>query len=245
MSEIRLFENGLLARDAAILLKIHASFPKDIDSVAQAMSLFDDERHRWFCLGPYRYSPTAFSETARDAIHRQAGQRAIAGLVGVALTALDNAGQSMSLNLAAKVVSEFSYKHGKMEMLFWKDRTWRKDSKLLTGDRPSVAKIFRKYRSVAHIVAAEICSQEYLLPPHPFQNAPDADASFVATAIYFQLRLKKAGSFDDWGLREISLPPHEFCETYAPLLPTKELTQSLIGPWLDSNLPPKSTSDEG
>lgn len=220
--------------NACLELRINAAIPKDDGSLDQALAILALEKARWEARGTEIYEPSWLARTVLDALHRQIGRKTVAGLTALAMTCLDNAGKRMSLRSAAEVVAEYANSISGLQFIAWKGGAYEESVKPLVGDEATIKKIFREYRSVAHICAAEIAAADYLDFGLPFETKPEADACFISTAIYYQLRLQKAENSAQWGLRKIRFSPPYSIEDYPPLIANEQLVQNLIGPWLDS-----------
>ncbi len=220
--------------NASLELRINAALPQSDGSLDQALAIIELEKIRWETLGPDEYEPSWLAQTVMSALHRKIGRKTIAGLTALAMASLDNAGERMSLRMAAAVVSEFANSITGLQFVAWKGKVLEEGIKPLVGDEATIEKIFREYRSVAHICAAEVASADYLDFAHPFEVRPEADACFISTALYYQHRMRKAENFDRWALKEIRFSPPYAPDHYPPLLATEQLIENLIGPWLDS-----------
>lgn len=229
-SEHRIGPNAILE------LRLHAALPQDDGSLEQAIAILKLERSRWEKLGEEDYEPSWLARTVLTAMHRQVGRRTLAGYTALAMTCLDNAGKRMSLQKAAEIVSEYANSMPGLQFVVWKNGAYEKSVKPLVSDEQTIKSIFREYRSVAHICAAEVAAADYLDFGLPFEPTPEADACFISTAVHYQLRLQKAENFDHWSLKPILFPLPFSVKDYPPLLATEHLVQGLITPWLNSGI---------
>ena len=219
---------------ARIELEALCYFPNDAESFEQALNLIAHELSRWKSIGPDDYRPTELARTVLTSLENRTGRVTLCGLVALAMCGLDNAGQSMSLERAARVVEAFTNSIGKMEFVHWDDGSWRRSQKALIGDFQTIKRVFREYRSVAHICAARVTAADYLEERAPFEVNQIADTCFLSTVLYYQERLRKVSNFDDWNLWEIRCSAPIELRDVPPLTATEDLTMALFRPWLDS-----------
>ncbi|MEL7026345.1 MAG: hypothetical protein AAGO57_03815 [Pseudomonadota bacterium] len=216
-------------------MDLYSEFPYDDDSRKQAIWLLANEIDRHRTLGPEAYRPTWLSDCILTALGKKVARRTLAGCVGLAMVALENAGRNPSLRAAATVIDEFANSAGKLDfILFTGSKGWREASKPLTGGVDNIETIFRAYRPSAQICAAQFVCSEYLEPLQPFDAAPEATEHYLVTAIYYQRRLVNLASAENWNLWNIvaSQPNSEIAA--APLQPSLERLEQLLGPWLDA-----------
>lgn len=199
--------------------------------------LFQSEYQRWQ-TGPDEYEPSWLSQKLMTALRNQIGQRYTAGLVGIALWMLPHFGRKPSLETASAVVSEYGFSlcTQKQGFVFWDSGQWNDFVKPINGDQRTIQKIFRTYRHVAHICAAEVAASEFIEPPKPFDFNALADLCFIVTAMIVQKKFESVENFSDWNLHEIVCsPPEEFLTKAVPLVPSAESVARLFGPWLDQH----------
>lgn len=219
---------------AAAELRICSAFPSNDGSREQALLLARSEEARWRSIGPTGYEPTELVQTLLTSANRRTPRRTLAGMIALVMVAMDNAGYQMSLERASLAVSEYANDKGKIPFEFWNNGQWQIKDKPLTSDPNSLKSIFREFRSVAHICAAEVAVADSLTPGEPFEIRPEADSCFIHTVLYYQNRLRAAHNFSDWETLEIQLsPPAEFMG-FGPLLAEQDRVIDLLRPWLDS-----------
>lgn len=217
---------------AALELKARAALPENDGSYEQALLLLETEYKRWKQTG--EYNPSWLTQKVITALDKQATQRFVAGLVGVAMFMLPYFGKRRSLENASSVVSEYANAVGKSAFAFWNGAGWTEDNKRIVGDLSTIKQHFRRYRSVAHICAAEVTCSGYLTPRQPFEQAPEADACFIHTCLMFQSDFRKVANFSDWNLFEIQLSPTPEFSKAVSLVPDRDTVVNLFGPWLDT-----------
>jgi hypothetical protein len=215
-----------------LVLNAHAALPEDDESRRQAYLLLGDELARCRSAGADGYEPTWLSAKVLENLYHKYPRRFLTGLIAIAMVALDNAGQRMSLEKASEVVSEFSATTGSAQFLRWQGQAWQKNEKKLTYEKKSLQQIFREYRSVAHICAAEVILADFAKPHHPFETTPEVAEHFLLTALHYQRRLSAASNFSEWNLWHIIASPPPETDGIELLLPSDELLEWLLRPWL-------------
>ena len=83
-------------------------FPEDEASIRQAQIILRDEHKRLQKLGANEFAPSKLSQVVMHSIDGKVTRRATATLVALAMVALNEMGEPMSLLRAASVVSEYS-----------------------------------------------------------------------------------------------------------------------------------------
>lgn len=222
-----------LRPNAFLELTAYAAYPEDKASIEQAVALLAHERARWSrqCEGSV-YRPSGLALAVVESLKKTTGQRYICGLVALAMSALDNAGRTPSLEKAAEIVSEYTNYADKARFVFWRADGWTEKDIRLLGDFATIKRAFRQYRAVAHILAADIVSTEHLSLMHPFERSPEADACYFATVLYYQHRLRKVPNIDSWNLWEVRISPPYDPADFPPLLPSDDTLYGLLDPWL-------------
>jgi hypothetical protein len=219
---------------AAAELRVCSLFPSNDGSREQALMLLRSEEARWRAFGPEGHKPTELVGTLMTSAYRQTPRRTLAGMMALVMVAMEDLGYPMSLEKASSAVSEYANDKGSIPFEFWKNGKWYVKHKALTSDPNSLKSIFRKYRSVAHICAAEIAVADHLTNELLFEIKPEADSCFIHTVLYYQAKLSTAHNFSDWESLEIQLsPPAEFLH-YGPLLAEQKRVKDLLKPLLDS-----------
>lgn len=223
--------DGSLRDEAYFLLMAHCFFPESEADREQAMWLVGHESKRLEALGLASYRPSEICQSAMQLVEKRQAQLSLAGYVAISMCCLDNAGDRMTIQGAAKVVSEFAYEYGELIFSTFKDGEPALRKLRANGDLADLKKIFRRYRSVSHICAARVACGEYLENLPFLERAPDAEACLIQTAAYFQGRLSKAEGWADWNAWDVlSTRPKEIME-HPALLPTEWHVRAIFEPF--------------
>lgn len=226
-------------------LELLCAFPDDPASLKQAFGLLYDEHQRWLEVGGEAYEPSALVRAVLTSIQNSTAQRIQAGMTALAMFTLKAMGREHSLNQAAKVVSEHAFHFEKGAFVFWQGGIWVPKKRRLVGDEATIKKNFRKYRSVAHVLTANLIGADYFALSNPFEPTPEADHCLFATIVRLQNLFSAFPTYQDWNAWELIVsPPREALGT-EPLEITEELMANVLGPWLSKNIDPPNGGMDG
>lgn len=214
-------------------LEIFTIYPEDEVSREQALWLLNHEYQRWKTVGANDYRSSELVQKLLISFRGGTARRYVCGVTAIAMLALQNAGKRASLESASAVITEFTNAVGKLPFAYWDGKVWEEKEKVLLGDKQKIKQAFREYRSVSHILAAQIVGAEYLTLPLPFDRGVEAEACMLHTAASMEQALGNVHNFNDWNLWHIrASAPSDILE-FSPFEISEELLRSLIGPWLE------------
>jgi hypothetical protein len=199
-----LSEDGFnIADDAYHRLLAVCFFPESPRDQAQAISVAAMEREEFLRVGADHYKPSEIMQVVARHIEKRATQLYSVGLVALSYFWLSATPYRPSLNRASIVASYSACEFGKV--------TWRPDLnpsgpekiKPVTGDAATLERIFRKYRSVAHICAARTSAGDYLASDHIWDQSPFVIEALIQTSVTFQDALEKATDVSSWKLWDL------------------------------------------
>lgn len=206
-------------------------FPEEQDSREQLMLLLYHELNKGKLEGAEEYEPSSLIKLLAPALKKRLGQMHTAGLVALVMCSKNGAGERMSLNASAPVVAKYAEVHPKVLFgaLIEGDEG---HTATISSDVATVERHFRRWRSVAHLLAADICIMDYMDPAvFPDRNI-SFEYSYFKTAAFFQSVLKKADSYKNWGLHELDGSPPDFFEHATICFPSRAMVSALFTPYL-------------
>lgn len=136
-------------------------------------------------------------------VQKRTAQFYLTGFMCIALVWLKTKGQTPSLNRASIIASCAA---NEFQKVIWQralDPGGQEKQTAATSDPASLERIFRKYRSVAHLYAADISSTEYLEPAHLFDKSPEVIGALLQTCATFQTALEDCVDTSSWDLWDV------------------------------------------
>lgn len=230
--------DGKLKDDAFCLMLAHCFFPESEADREQALCLARMETERLKAVGREAYEVSEIAKSAIRIVDRRQGHLTLVGYVAIAMCCLDNAGEPMTIQGAAKVVSELAYELGTFEIEEFKDGKFVPRTMRANGDLADIKKLFRRYQSVAHICAARVTAAEYLEAIPFLERAPDAEACLIQTAAFFQMRLTKAKGYPDWDVWDLIRTRPVEIQEHPALMPSETHLHQLFTPYVQSRQGP-------
>jgi hypothetical protein len=202
---IVLTDDGVtVAHNALHRLMAVCFFPESLRDQAQAIFIADMERAEFLRVTEAHYLPSAISQAVIQMAEKQNAQFYIAGFVTLSLIWLGRASLSPSLRRAATVAGYAASEFNKITSRSGFAPRGKDRVQAVTGDPASVAKIFRRYRSVAHIMAARVSAASYLEPLHIWDQPPLVVASMIQTCAAIQVELEKFVDTRKWNLWDVT-----------------------------------------
>lgn len=144
-------------RDLRMELLAHASFPSSRYDGKKFLELIAEDQAREIALGA-EYRQSEFLTAAMQLMRKRFSRGATSGLVLVCASYLQEFGLRASLESSSRLASEVSYLCDKFSVIGPGGNQFR--SHRMNADHASIKAIFRQYRSVAHVWAAELCMAE-------------------------------------------------------------------------------------
>lgn len=222
-------EKGELCPSLRHKLDLLAFYPEEDLSWHHAWRMLDLEYEAWKQNGSERYVLSKLASTVLNSASKRSQQVWVAGLVALAYFGLHAEGQTASINKAVDLVAAQTENSLKTDFVFFdsrKNEFIHKDVRL-QSDPASIRQIFHKYRVAAHVCAARIVCVEYMEPLMPFDPAPQADRSYLATVIAFQ-HVFHSQIEVPWDLRLVG-HPSGFSFADEALMPTIGMMRELLG----------------
>lgn len=182
------------------ILNVRSCFPKSIFDASFFLELLSAQER----LKENDMTVTGSSQINRiisNALLKQAGLRAVAGVTALSYIALHLQGQRASLERASNLASEFCYLAGDGWFL---SRTAEKKVKKfrMNADQSGVKRTFREYRSVCHICAAELCANSE--ETNESSEVSFRDSKYFSLVLLIQNLLTDAVDVSDWGLVSVT-----------------------------------------
>ena len=176
------------------ILTAHATFPASRFDAEQFLNLLTADGAR----REDEIANIADSELinlVRSAGKKRRGQGAVAGLTALSYILLKQKGISPSLEKASALTSELCYTAEYGALTSGEDHVPERTFTLI-ADPANVKKIFRRYRCVSHIWAAELCMSkvdaDLLNDLH--------DLTYPESVMNFQRRIEGAADTSAWGV---------------------------------------------
>ncbi|MEJ6390467.1 hypothetical protein [Gymnodinialimonas ulvae] len=209
-------------------------YPEDEASRRQAVSIIHDEYRRWTECNGENYEESSLAHTLSEALNPSAGQRLTCGLVGLAQLGLKSVGYRPSVNLANEVVQEFAASVGSIEVQTHTRGSRQKTLKIrLVSDAADIRKAWSKYRSIAHLLSAEVIASEHLDLGYGFGWDFDAMACYFNTLAACQAATFELPGVKSWKPWLITCdPPYDPAEY--PILDGRGTMATLFDPWIKS-----------
>lgn len=204
MRHIILTEDGVHPVDDALFrLLAVCYFPDSPRDQVQSIFLARMERDEFRRVGEVDYRPSEIFNAAVTLVEKRLAQQFSVGFVALSFLWLKINGMTPSLNRAALIASCAAYEFDSV--------TWRPAlrpsgevaSRSVTADASSVERLFRKYRSVAHILAARIICSPSDSAGHVLEDHPEETAAFIQTCAAVQGALENATDTTRWNLWDV------------------------------------------
>ena len=178
-------------------------FPESPRDQAQALFLASQEQAEFNRVGADAYQPSQIIQATSQMILKRTARYYSAGFVALAFLWLKANGLAPSLNRAAIMASCAANEFRGIRWRNSLDPEAQERETAVTSDPSTVERIFREYRSVAHICAASISAAAYLDPTHIWDQSPEVIASMIQTCAAFQVALESATDVSDWNLWDV------------------------------------------
>lgn len=218
MRHIVLSDDGInLADNAYHRMLVAFHFPESPRDQLQGLIIANVEKEEFDRVGPENYQPSEIMNAAANLLEKRTAQMYLAGFVGFAFLWLAFSGQKPSLNRASIIASCAA---NEFKKVIWRptfDPTGQIREKAATSDPASLERIFRQYRSVAHIAAARVSASEYLDSLHLWDEAPLVIKSVVSSCALFQSTFEKVANVETWNLWDVKKYYPESLKDWPPL----------------------------
>lgn len=192
-----------VAEDAYHRLFSVCYFPESPRDQAQALFIAKLERDEFQRVSEDQYKPSEIMQVAAQLVEKRTTQLYSVGLVAISFLWLKHSGFKPSLNRASIIASRSACEFGKIT---WRSSIRPKDHdkvKPVTGDAATVERLFRRYRSVAHICAARVSAGGYLEQVHLWDQTPEVTGAMIQTTASFQDALERATDVSSWNLWDV------------------------------------------
>ncbi len=194
-------ESGRLRPEAATLLSVYAGYPEDETSREHCLMIALHDLGRAESKGEIGFRPSDPGFAIYKSIENKAGRFVICGLVAVVMVLQRRWGRRVSLNNSAKIVARLLGDTRKLPGLqLTRDGVLSECSRSLSTDQSDIAKIFREYRSVAHIFGAIICAHDCASPVAYWVRAPEFERCLIRTAAVLEHELSSIPGFKTWDI---------------------------------------------
>lgn len=204
MRHVVLSEDGFnLASNASHRLLAPCFFPESVRDQEQALFIAGIEQAEYHRASPEDYRPSEIMLAASKLIENRAAQLYAAGFIALCYIFLAATPYKPSLNRASTVAS---FSIGEFGKVIWRaglDPKGMDKKKSVTGDPASLERIFRRYRSAAHICAARVSASGYLDHAHIWDESPAVTEAMIQTAVTFQDTLEKVTEVSTWNLWDL------------------------------------------
>lgn len=224
MRHIVLTDDGINVSDHAYhrLLAV-GYFPENLRDQEQGVILAAMERAEFTRVGPEHYQPSEITQAAFHTLQKRTAQLYLVGFVAIALTWLKSRGDTPSLNRASIIASCAANDFGKIRWVSLLNPTKKENLTSVTSDPATIGRIFRKYRSVAHIWAASAASSAYREPLHIWDQTPEIIGTLIKTAEAFQNALEHSMDTSAWNLWDVRMHFPQSLEDWPVLYPESEV----------------------
>jgi len=191
------------APDAYHCLLAACFFPESPRDQEQALMIAEIERAEYLRVGEANYTPSEILRITAKLVEKRTTQMYSVGFIAVAYIWLKSNGLCPSLNRASIIASHAAYEFGKITYRPSLDPAAKETAKSVTGDPSSLERLFRKYRSVAHICAARVSANEFLDETHIWDRVPEVEASIISTSAAFQMALEEVTDVSSWNIWDV------------------------------------------
>jgi len=232
MRHIVLTDDGFnLAENAHLRLLAVSYFPESARDQEQGFFIAAMEQAEFARVGPENYVASEITQATFHSLQKRTAQLYLVGFVAVCMTWLKSIGQIPSLNRASIIASCAANEFGKIRWASALDLTKTERLTAVPSDPPTIAQIFRRYRSVAHIWAAQAASSHYLEPLHIWDSPPEVTGTMIKTSAVFQKLLEHSVDTSAWDLWDMTRHFPKSLDGWPVLVPQSEL----LG-WMETGL---------
>ncbi len=204
MRHIILSEDGIHpVEDAYHRLMSVCFFPESPRDQAQAHFIAWLEKDEFLRVPEGEYRPSEIFQATAQMIENRTAQLFGVGLVALAFIVLKANGYRPSLNRASIVASYSACEFGAITWRSGLDPTGKEKVKPVTGDAATLARLFRRYRSVAHICAARVSASGYLEHLHIWDQPPEVVGAMIQTSASIQVTLEETTDVSSWNLWDV------------------------------------------
>jgi hypothetical protein len=204
MRHVILSDDGYhVAPNAAHRLMAACYFPDSPRDQAQGLYIAALEQEEFRRVGPDHYRPSEIMLAASALIEKRAAQLYAVGFIALCYLFLTHTKYRPSLNRASIVASYSAGEFGKVTWRAGLDPNGKEKAKAVTGDPASLERLFRRYRSAAHICAARVSAGGYLDHVHLWEDTPEVTNCMIQTAVTFQDGLERATDVTNWNLWDL------------------------------------------
>lgn len=201
MRHVVLTDDGFnVAQDAYHRMLAACYFPENTRDQLQGLFIAGLERDEFLRVGEENYQPSEIMTAAARLIENRTAQHYSVGLVAISFVWLHHEGLKPSLNRAAIIASTAACEFGWIKWQSGLDPRGKAKRKSVTGDAATVERLFRRYRSVAHICAAQVAAGGYLEPSHVWEQTSEVTEAMIKTAASFQNALEQVTDVSGWNL---------------------------------------------
>ena len=224
MRHIVLSEDGhQLASDGYLKLLVTSYFPESSRDREQGLFIAAMEQAEFNRVGPDDYHPSEIMQVAASVLEKRTAQLYLVGFVSIALIWLKVNNQTPSLNRASIIASAAANEFGKVTWRPALDPNHKGKESAVTSDPATIGRIFRRYRSVAHIWAAIVSSAEYLAQGHVWDTPPEVIGTTIKTCAAFQLILQNLVDTSAWNIWDVTRYFPSSLGDWPTLVPGNEL----------------------
>ena len=174
-------------------------------------------------MGHEGYCASEITQAAFHLLENRTAQFYIVGFMAISLTFLKSLDQVPSLNRASIILSCAASEFGKITWAPALNPTQKEKLTSVTIDQASIRKIFRRYRSVAHVWAAHVASGEYLEPLHAWDRPTEVTWSVIKTAATYQQALENSVDTSTWDIWDLTRHFPRSLDDWPVLYPQDEL----------------------
>lgn len=204
MRHIVLSDDGFdVASNAYHRLLVVSFLPESPRDQEQGLLIGAMEQAVFDRVGAEHYQPSEIMDGISRLLQKRTAQYYLTGFMCIALVWLKISGQTPSLNRASIITSCAANDFQKIRWQRALDPGGKEYLTAATSDPASLERIFRKYRCVAHLCAADISSTHYLQPAHLFDKSPEVIGALLMTCATFQAALEDCMNTRDWNLWDV------------------------------------------
>jgi len=204
MRHVVLSDDGYnVAGNAAHRLLAACFFPESPRDQAQALFIAALEQDEFRRVGSAAYQPSEILLAAANLIEKRTAQLFAVGFMAICYTYLAATPYKPSLNRVSAVASYSAGEFGKVSWRAGLDPNGKGKQKAVTGDPASLERLFRRYRSAAHICAARVSASSYLDHAHIWEDNPLVTSTLIQTAVSFQDALERTTDVRAWNLWDL------------------------------------------
>jgi hypothetical protein len=204
MRHLVLSDDGVnLAEDAYLRLLLTSNFPESQRDQTQGLLIAKMEKDEFERVGQKDYRPSEIAAAMIKFAENRTAQVYLAGFIGFVFIWLTYKGLKPSLNRASIITACAA---NEFRFVQWRpafDPTGEIRNKAATSDPATLERIFRQYRSVAHICAARVAASETLEWVHLWDEAPVVTRSWAMSSVLFQDLLEQVAETKSWNLWDI------------------------------------------